>query len=447
MSTRAWSGVLVAVVAVGVVDIARRLGVSLPDMTALYLLAVVYAALHGGLWTGLASVFITFGHAVVTAGGGAPGVYALAVVAPATVAVATLSRRTLGRADAEESPAPTEADEEAGEPPMTDGDTVTIEREPGTLAFTAMSENAERVLGVPAEHALANAELWASGLHPDDRTRVETAYDALKRTPEPCTITYRVLSLDAGFIPVRETLSPHRVLPGGRVLKLVGTITRLPQAQAAAASVAEVPATVTANPAVATWLALESPPPAATAGPVRAPSDTAVGEALAKVATEALEPLDVLTGWARVLRGDPDASTRARAADMIERVAATQACVLEPLVGGGRPRPRLVDVALVVHTALESARAAAEARGISVAWSVDPALELLYGDAERLQQLVRTMLGNAIELAPDGARIHAAIEQAESLARLTVRDTAEHGASFFVTLPVSTSAQSDSATA
>jgi signal transduction histidine kinase len=157
------------------------------------------------------------------------------------------------------------------------------------------------------------------------------------------------------------------------------------------------------------------------------------------VATEALEPVDVLTGWARVLRGDPDASTRARAADMIERAAAAQARALEPLARGARLRPRLVDMALVVHTALEQTRPAAQARGISVAWSVDPALDLVYGDAEPLEQIVRTMLGNAIDLAPDGARIHAAIEQAGALARLTVCDTAdEQGASFVVTLPVTT---------
>jgi hypothetical protein len=446
MSTRAWRGVLVAVIAVGLVEMARRLGVSLPDMTALYLLAVVYAALDGGLWTGLASVFVTFGHALVTAGGGAPGMSALAVVAPATVAVATLLRGTVTHEDADEPRAATHVDEDASGPPMTGGDTVEIEREPGTLAFSAMSDNAEQVLGVPAEHALANAELWTSGLHPGDRTRVQAAYEALKKSPEQCTMTYRVLSIDAGFIAVRETLTPHRALPGGRVLKLVGAITRVPDADAPTASVADAPATDAAIPAAATSAAMQKSP--APPGAAASPSDSTVGdEALSKVASEVGESLDVLTGWARVLRGQPDASTRARAADMIERVAAMQARVVEPLVGGGGPRPRLVDMALVVHTALELMRPAVQARSVSVGWSVDPALDLLYGDAERLQQIVRTMLANAIELAPDGARIHAAIEQAGSLARLTVRDTAEHGASFFVTLPVTTSAQSESATA
>ena len=231
MSGRAWRGVVVAIAAVALVEAARRLGVSLPDMTALYLLAVVYAALDGGVWVGLAGVFVTFGHALVTTGG-APGTYALAVVAPATVAVATLLTADAAR----ELPPPVEA---TSEPAMADRDTVQIEREPGTLAFTAMSDNAEPVLGVPAEHALANAELWTSGLHPADRARVHAAYETLKNRPAECTITYRVLSADAGFIPVREALRPHRALPGGRVLKLVGTITRLtePEAHAPAAAV------------------------------------------------------------------------------------------------------------------------------------------------------------------------------------------------------------------
>jgi nitrogen-specific signal transduction histidine kinase len=226
-----------------------------------------------------------------------------------------------------------------------------------------------------------------------------------------------VLSADAGFIRVRETLRPHRVLSGGRVLKLVGAITRLPEAEAPAP---ETPAPAPAAPA---------PTPAASGG---VPGDNI----LSQVATELDEPLDVLTGWARVLRGDPDAPTRARAADMIERAASAQARALEPLLRGAPPRPRLVDLALVVHAALERTRPAAHARGIGVAWSVDPAIDLRYGDADRLEQIVRTLLGNAIDLAPDGARIHVAIEQEGPLVRLTVSDTSAHAPKFSVTLPV-----------
>jgi signal transduction histidine kinase len=244
---------------------------------------------------------------------------------------------------------------------------------------------------------------------------VQAAYDALKIAPADCTLTYQVLSADAGFIRVRETLRPHRVLPGGRVLKLVGAITRLPQAEAREA---ETPA-----PAPA-------PTPAASGG-------VSGDDTLATVATELEAPLDVLTGWARVLRGEPDAPTRARAADMIERAVSAQARALEPLLRGASPRPRLVDIALVVHAALEGTRPAAHARGIGVAWSLHPAIGLLYGDAERLEQIVRTLLGNAIDLAPDGAGIHVAIEQAGSVVRLTVSDTASAEApKFSVTLPV-----------
>jgi hypothetical protein len=406
-----WRGVLVAAAAVGLVELARRAGVSLPDVTPLYLLAVVYAAVDGGLWPGLAAVMMTFAHALLTAGGTAPGLYALAVASPAIVAVATLLA-----APGPETEAVLPAVEAAvgtDGPAVDDADTVAIEREPATLGFTAVSSNAERVLGVGADLAMANADFWTSGLHPGDRPSVQAAYDALKRAPSECTLTYRVLSADAGFISVRETLRPHRALPGGRVLKLVGTITRLPEAVPTAA---------------------ETAPPA----PIPAPSGAAADdEVVSRVAAELVEPLDVLTAWARVLRADPDAPTRARAADMIERAASAQARALEPLVRGAPPRPRLVDMALVIHAALEHTQPAAQARGIAVAWSLDPALDLVYGDAARLEQIVRTMLGNAIDLAPDGARIHAAIEQAGPLARLTVSDTSgEHEASFFVTLPV-----------
>lgn len=426
MSARAWRGTIVAAAAVALVEAARRAGVSLPDVTALYLLAVVYAALDGGFWPGLASVFITFGHALLTADGPAPGLYALAVAAPAVVAVATLLAAP--GTDTQASAAPVEEMTEPDEPRAADGETVAIEREPATLAFTVLSPNAERVLGIGPDLAMANTDFWTSGLHPGDRGHVQAAYGALKRAPADCTLTYRVLSADAGFIRVRETLHAHRALPGGRVLKLVGSITRLPEV--------DLPATPPPAPAA-------SPEPAPPA-PSRAPS---ADEAVSRVAEEVAEPLDVLTGWARVLRGDPDAATRARAADMIDRAATAQARALEPLLRAAPSRRRLVDMALIVHAALAHTRAAAQARGITVAWSLDPALDLLYGDAERLEQIVRTMLGNAIDLAPEGARIHAAIEQAGSLARLTVYDSAgEHGSSFFVTLPVTEPEQAENRT-
>ncbi len=414
MSGRAWRAAVVVAAAVALGELARRAGVGLPDVMPLYLLAVVYAALDGGLWPGLAGVFVVFAHALVTAGGGAPGLYALAIAAPATVAVATLL--ALPPRPAEALLALAEAEAGIDKPAGSEGDTVQIEREPGALAFTALSANAERVLGIPVEQALASAELWTSGLHPGDRARVQAAYDTLTRAPAECTLTYRVISAEAGFITVRETLRPHRAQPGGPVLALVGAITRLPETDAEAPA-PEIPAPAASREATA---------PAA-------PGD----EVLARMAAEMEEPLDVITRWARVLRGDPDATTRARAADMIERAAGAQARALEPLRRSARPRPRRVDLALVMHAALEHTRPAAQARGIAVAWSLDPALDLRHGDAERVEQIVRAMLGNAIDLAADGARIHAAIEQAGSLARLTLSDTADtHGATFSVTLPV-----------
>jgi signal transduction histidine kinase len=402
--------------AVGLVELARRAGVSLPDMTPLYLIAVVYAALDGGLWPGLLAAVVTFGHALLVAEGAAPGLYALAVASPAVVALATLLAAP--GPDIHTLPPAVEAEDEANDGPADDPDTVAIERDPATLGFIAVSPNAERVLGLGADLAIANADFWTSGLHPGDRPHVQAAYDALKSAPAQCTLTYRVLSADAGFIRVRETLGLQRAAVGGRVLKLVGTITRLPEAGA--------PAVEGATPAAAAPAA----PPAAT-------PPEASDEVIARAAAGLEEPLDVLAGWARVLRADPDAGTRARAADMIERAVSAQARALAPLLRGAPPRPRLVHMALVIHAALEHTRPAAQARGIATAWSIDPDLELLYGDAARLEQIVRTMLGNAIDLAPEGARIHVAVEQAGALARLTVSDTAgEDGAGFFATLPV-----------
>jgi signal transduction histidine kinase len=83
----------------------------------------------------------------------------------------------------------------------------------------------------------------------------------------------------------------------------------------------------------------------------------------------------------------------------------------------------LVDLAEVCHQAVEAHRPNALAK--SIALEVDtPADNLtVRGDTERLQQVLRHLLDNAVKFTPPGGSIVVRVERAVDRARLIVRDT------------------------
>ena len=68
-------------------------------------------------------------------------------------------------------------------------------------------------------------------------------------------------------------------------------------------------------------------------------------------------------------------------------------------------------------------RPAAEAKGIRVSALLDPAADTMYGDAERLQQVVWNLLSNAVKFAPNGGRVEVRLERADSHVKIVVADS------------------------
>jgi signal transduction histidine kinase/ActR/RegA family two-component response regulator len=160
-------------------------------------------------------------------------------------------------------------------------------------------------------------------------------------------------------------------------------------------------------------------------------------EFLGIVSHELRTPLTAIFAWVRLLRSrrlDEDKVTRALA--IIERNARAQSQVIDDLLdvsriifGKLRLDRHAVELRPVVEAAVESVRPLARARGVQL--HLAPGSAPVLGDVQRLQQIVRNLLDNAVKFTPSGGRVDVGIEQADDAVTVRVRDTgAGIGAAF-----------------
>src|SRR5436190_19683740 len=119
-------------------------------------------------------------------------------------------------------------------------------------------------------------------------------------------------------------------------------------------------------------------------------------EFLATLSHELRTPLNSVLGWSRLLAsGKLDADQTGRAIHAIERAGWAQSRLIEDLLDiarivGGKlqisPRPTVVQP--IIEKAVKSLRSAAEAKRIAISVSLDPSIDLLALDPDRLQQVV-----------------------------------------------------------
>jgi len=154
-------------------------------------------------------------------------------------------------------------------------------------------------------------------------------------------------------------------------------------------------------------------------------------EFLATVSHELRTPLTPILAWVSQLRRRRlDPARTARALEAIERSARAQARLVDDLLEvsriiGGKLRLDLrpMRLASAIEAAIEAMRPAAAAKNIRVVTSLDPRIELIWGDPERLQQVVWNLVSNAIKFTPEGGRVDVRLECVDSHLELTVRDT------------------------
>ncbi|HEY0428849.1 MAG TPA: ATP-binding protein [Pyrinomonadaceae bacterium] len=177
-------------------------------------------------------------------------------------------------------------------------------------------------------------------------------------------------------------------------------------------------------------------------------------EFLATISHELRTPLNAITGWSSMLMsqslGEED---RLRAIETINRNARVQAQIIDDILdvsriitGKLRLDIQLIDPSRVIESAVESARPAAEARGIRLQMMLDPQAGPVSGDPNRLQQVIWNLLTNAIKFTPKGGRAQLRLERVNSHVEISVSDNGQGISADFLPHVFERFRQSDSTT-
>ncbi|HEV2845452.1 MAG TPA: ATP-binding protein, partial [Thermoanaerobaculia bacterium] len=156
-------------------------------------------------------------------------------------------------------------------------------------------------------------------------------------------------------------------------------------------------------------------------------------EFLATVSHELRTPLNAMLGWVHLLRsGSLDAKMTERAMETIERNIQAQAQIIDDILDVSRIvrgsltlNVRAVDLAAVLHQAVESLGPAAQAKGIALRIELDSAENHVAGDPDRLQQVAWNLLSNAIKFTPRGGEVTVRLSREGDDLRFEVSDTGE----------------------
>lgn len=154
-------------------------------------------------------------------------------------------------------------------------------------------------------------------------------------------------------------------------------------------------------------------------------------EFLAAVSHELRTPLTPVLGWLRLMRTRAlNEQSFSQALEKIERNVRAEVRLVEDLLdvsriitGKLRLECRPLELLPIIESALDSMRAAADARRITLVARLNQQAGLVAGDQDRLQQVVWNLLSNAIKFTPQGGRVEVRLERVNSQAEITVSDT------------------------
>jgi PAS domain S-box-containing protein len=229
---------------------------------------------------------------------------------------------------------------------------------------------------------------WLEVVHPDDRALARMSWAEAVASGEPVELELRIRRRDDGqwrwhlarAVPNRE--------PDGLIVGFIATLTDIHDLKTAQVEAREA------------RLAAER-------------ASRIKDEFLATISHELRTPLNAILGWARLLSsGQLDEAKQQRALKTIERNAKVQTDLIEDLLdvsriitGKLRIEMAEVDLAAIIHAAVEAVRPAAAARRVRLVAEIRHGSETVWGDAARLQQVLWNLLSNAIKFTPDGGLV------------------------------------------
>lgn len=147
-------------------------------------------------------------------------------------------------------------------------------------------------------------------------------------------------------------------------------------------------------------------------------------EFLATLSHELRTPLNAMLGWTQMLRTRKlNEATTARALETIDRNTKSLGALIEDVldVSGiikGKLHLNLAPVELVpvIEAAINTVSPAAMLKEIQIESIVDDSVEPVFGDVNRLQQVVWNLLSNAVKFTPQKGRVEVRLERVDRLA-------------------------------
>jgi two-component system CheB/CheR fusion protein len=156
-------------------------------------------------------------------------------------------------------------------------------------------------------------------------------------------------------------------------------------------------------------------------------------EFLSVISHELRSPLNAILGWNRILaikrRDDPEVNA---VTPRIENSAKAQLKMVNDLldlgrIGTGKLRitPRQMKLSTLIGVAVDAVRPAAAAKRIELVVQADTQRAQIFGDPDRLSQVIGNLLSNAMKFTPAGGRITVQLREIDGRAVLSVIDTGQ----------------------
>ncbi len=156
-------------------------------------------------------------------------------------------------------------------------------------------------------------------------------------------------------------------------------------------------------------------------------------EFLATLSHELRTPLSAILGWTQILlraESSKGAEEHKRAIEVIDRNARAQVKLIDDLLDlsrimAGKIRLDLHQISFtaVIQAAVDSARPAADTKGIRLQAILGASQDIVSADSARLQQVVWNLLTNAIKFTPKGGQVQVLLQRVNSHLELSVSDT------------------------
>jgi PAS domain S-box-containing protein len=158
-------------------------------------------------------------------------------------------------------------------------------------------------------------------------------------------------------------------------------------------------------------------------------------EFLATLSHELRNPLNIILGYSELLLRMKEVQTSNQLRQMSEalrRNAVSQSHLINDLLDLSRLQTgkvslnkEAVSLATIAENAIETVRAEAASKNISISNEAADQLLLVDGDRLRLQQIVWNLVNNAVKFTPEGGRVEIEVSKEGETAILKVTDTGE----------------------